>query len=57
MQGETMFDFFRRVMRTEKKFKGLEEINQLYHEGKYAKYNKKSLSLFKAKVDSFISSL
>jgi protein-glutamine gamma-glutamyltransferase len=52
-QGETMFDFLKRVMSVSKAYAQLDEISTLYHEKRYGKEKKQDLTQLRAKIQAF----
>ncbi len=56
-QGETMFDFLRRVADKDPKFSGINEVNRCYHEARYAKASEKGPALLRESIRAFKDSL
>jgi hypothetical protein len=56
-QGETMSEFLKSIEKKEKRFEKLDEINTLYHEGRYAKDKGHILDQLKAKILTFTKEL
>ena len=52
-QGETMFDFLRRVMSASNDYTLLAEISTLYHEKRYGEKKKQDLTQLRAKILAF----
>jgi hypothetical protein len=52
-QGETMFDFLKRVMSASKIYAPLSEISTIYHEKRYGEAKKQDLTQLRAKIQAF----
>jgi DNA-binding transcriptional MerR regulator len=52
-QGETMFDFLRRIISVSDAYAPLEEINTIYHEQRYGEEKKQDLTQLRAKIQAF----
>jgi transglutaminase-like putative cysteine protease len=52
-QGETMFDFLKRVMSESKAYAPLAEISTIYHEQRYGEEKKQDLTQLRAKIQAF----